>query len=172
MPTNIKTYDGIGDPEDHLKIFQTAAKVKRRAMPTWCHMFNSTLIGSTRVWFDKLSSESIDSYEILRKAFLGNFSQQKKYIKDPVEIHHIKQREGEPTEAFMEHFKTESMHVNGAPECMRISGCMHGITNPDLINRLNDNIPKNVDEMMNMTTAFLKGEVAVANQSRKKAPPA
>ncbi|GKE77048.1 hypothetical protein Tco_1543168 [Tanacetum coccineum] len=68
----------------------------------------------------------------------------------------------------MECFKTESMHVNGAPECMHISGFMHGITNPDLIKRLNDNIPKTVDEMMSLTTAFLRGEVAVANQSRKK----
>ncbi|GKA75214.1 hypothetical protein Tco_0781592 [Tanacetum coccineum] len=28
MPTNVKTYDGTGDPEDHLKIFQTAAKIE------------------------------------------------------------------------------------------------------------------------------------------------
>ncbi|GJX57063.1 reverse transcriptase domain-containing protein [Tanacetum coccineum] len=93
MPTNVKMYDGTRDPEDHLKIFQTAVKIKRWAMPTWCHMFNSTLIGLARGWFDKLPPESIYSYEIMRKAFLRNFSQQKKYIKDPVEIYHIKQRE-------------------------------------------------------------------------------
>ncbi|GJY39014.1 hypothetical protein Tco_0425378 [Tanacetum coccineum] len=28
MPSNVKTYDGFGDPEDHLKIFQTATKVE------------------------------------------------------------------------------------------------------------------------------------------------
>ncbi|GJX11770.1 reverse transcriptase domain-containing protein [Tanacetum coccineum] len=168
MPTNVKIYDGTGDPKDHLKIFQAAAKIEQWAMPTWYHMFNSTLIGSTRVWFDKLPPKSIDNYEVLRKAFLGNFSQQKKYIKDPVEIHHIKQREGESIEAFMERFKVESMHVNREPECMRMYGFMHGITNPDLIKKLNDNIPKSVDEMMSVTTAFLRGEVATANQSRKK----
>ncbi|GKD81831.1 hypothetical protein Tco_1348670, partial [Tanacetum coccineum] len=92
------------------------------------------------------------------EAFLGNFQQLKKYIKDPVEIHHIKQKEGESTEAFMERFKVESKHVNGALEYMRIYGFMHGITNPDLIKRLNDNIPKTVDEMMSITTSFLKGE--------------
>ncbi|GJZ43775.1 reverse transcriptase domain-containing protein [Tanacetum coccineum] len=48
MPSNVKTYDGTGDPEDHLKYFQAAAKIERWAMPTWCHMFNSTLIGSAR----------------------------------------------------------------------------------------------------------------------------
>ncbi|GJS56186.1 reverse transcriptase domain-containing protein [Tanacetum coccineum] len=143
MPVNVKTYDGTEDPDDHLKIFQAATKIERWAMPTWYHMFNSTLIGSARVWFDKLLPESIDNYEMLRKTFMGNYSQQKKYIKDPVKIHHIKQREGETTEAFMERFKTESMHVSGAPECMRISGFMHGITNPDLIKKLNDNnLPK------------------------------
>nr|GEV88115.1 reverse transcriptase domain-containing protein [Tanacetum cinerariifolium] len=89
---------------------------------------------------------------------------------NPVEIHHIKQKEGESMKAFMKRFKTESMNVNGAPECMRIYGFMHGITNPDLIKRLNDNIPKSVDKMMSVATAFLWGEVVVANQSRKKAP--
>ncbi|GKE98424.1 reverse transcriptase domain-containing protein, partial [Tanacetum coccineum] len=94
MPGNVITFDEFKDLEDHLKVFQAAAKVEQWAMPTWCHMFNSTLIGSTRLWFDELPPESIDSYDDLKKAFMANFLQQKKYIKDPVEIHHIKQREG------------------------------------------------------------------------------
>ncbi|GJX46364.1 hypothetical protein Tco_0271554 [Tanacetum coccineum] len=48
MPSHVKTYNGSEDPEDHLKIFQAAAKKERWAMPTWCHMFNSTLTGNTR----------------------------------------------------------------------------------------------------------------------------
>nr|GEW29571.1 reverse transcriptase domain-containing protein [Tanacetum cinerariifolium] len=40
---HIKTYDGSEDLEDHLKIFQAAAETERWVMPTWCHMFNSTL---------------------------------------------------------------------------------------------------------------------------------
>ncbi|GJU06327.1 reverse transcriptase domain-containing protein [Tanacetum coccineum] len=156
------------DPEDHLKIFQAAAKVERWAMPTWCHMFNSTLTGNARVWFDDLLPESTDSYDDLKEAFLANSLQQKKCIKDPVEIHHIKQREGESTEDFVRRFKIESRDVKGAPEVMRISGFMHGITNPELIKRLHDKIPKSVDEMWKITTAFLRGEVAAGNQERKK----
>ncbi|GKB49851.1 reverse transcriptase domain-containing protein [Tanacetum coccineum] len=71
-------------------------------MPTWCHIFNSTLTGSTRVWFDDLPLESIDNYDDLKKAFLATYLQQKKCIKDPVEIHHIKQREGKSTKDFMQ----------------------------------------------------------------------
>nr|GFA09971.1 reverse transcriptase domain-containing protein [Tanacetum cinerariifolium] len=171
MPNNVKTYDESDDLEDHLKIFQASTKVVRWAMPTWCHMFNFTLTESARVWFDDLPPESIDSYDDLKKAYLANYLQQKKCIKDPVKTHHIKQREGESTKDFMQRNKAESMHVKGAPECMRISRFMHGITNPELIKRLHDNIPKSVDEMMRVTTAFLWGEVAASNQAQKKAPP-
>ncbi|GJZ67840.1 hypothetical protein Tco_0631080 [Tanacetum coccineum] len=117
MPSHI--YDRSEDPEYHPKIFQAAAKTERWAMPTWCYMFNSTLTGSTR---------------------------QKKCIKDPIEIHNIKQRDRESTEDFVRRYKLERRDVKGASECMRISGFMHGITNPELIKRLHDKIPKTVDE--------------------------
>ncbi|GKE80702.1 reverse transcriptase domain-containing protein, partial [Tanacetum coccineum] len=107
MPSHVKTYDGSGDPEDHLKLFQSAAKTEDWAMPTWCHMFNSTLTGNARVWLGKLPKESIDSYEDLRTTFRENYLQQTKHIKDPVKIHHIKQRDGESTEDFMERYKAE-----------------------------------------------------------------
>ncbi|GJX81035.1 reverse transcriptase domain-containing protein [Tanacetum coccineum] len=168
MPSHIKTYDGSGDPEDHLKLFQAAAKTERWAMPTWCHMFNSTLTGNARVWFDKLPRESIDSYEDLRTAFRENYLQQTKHIKDPVEIHHIKQRDGESTEDFMERYKAEIMDVEGAPECMKISVFMRGITHPKLIKRLYEKIPRSMDEMYRVTTSFLQVEVATFNHSQKE----
>ncbi|GKA81537.1 reverse transcriptase domain-containing protein [Tanacetum coccineum] len=170
MPSHVKTYDGSGDPEDHLKLFQSAAKTEGWAMPTWCHMFNSTLTGNARVWFDKLPKESIDSYEDLRTAFRENYLQQTKHIKDPVEIHHIKQRDGESTEDFMERYKAEVLDVEGAPECMRISGFMHGITHPGLIKRLYERIPRSMDEMYRMTTSFLQGEVAALSHGQRKTP--
>nr|GEX95301.1 reverse transcriptase domain-containing protein [Tanacetum cinerariifolium] len=124
------------------------------------------------VWFDDLPLESIDSYDNLKKAFLANYLQQKKCLKNPVEIHHIKQREGESTEYFVERFKAESRHVKGAPKCMIISGFMHGITNPKLIKRLHEKISKSVDEILRVTIVFLRGEVAASNHVRKNTLPA
>ncbi|GKE65880.1 hypothetical protein Tco_1520041 [Tanacetum coccineum] len=54
---------------------------------------------------------------------------------------------------------------------MRIPGFVYGITNPELIKRLHDKIPKTVDEMMRVATSFLKGEVAASNHERKKSFP-
>nr|GEU87789.1 reverse transcriptase domain-containing protein [Tanacetum cinerariifolium] len=166
IPSHIKTYDGSEDLKDHLKIFQAASKAERWAMPIWCHMFNSTLTENIRVWFDDLPKESIDSYDDLRKTFLENYLQQKKCIKYPLEIHNIKQRDGESTKEFVWRYKLEDKDVKGAPECMKISIFMNGITNPELIKRLHDKIPKSIDEMMSITTTFLKGEVAASNRER------
>ncbi|GJZ28944.1 reverse transcriptase domain-containing protein [Tanacetum coccineum] len=169
MPSHAKTYDGSGVPEVHLKLFQSAAKTEGWAMPIWCHMFNSTLTGNARVWFDKLPKESIDSYEDLRTTFRENYLQQTKHIKDPVEIHYIKQRDGESTEDFMERYKAEVLDVEGTPECMRIFGFMHGITHPGLIKRLYERILRSMDEMYRMTTSFLQGEVVAFSHGRRKA---
>ncbi|GJX00099.1 hypothetical protein Tco_0184012 [Tanacetum coccineum] len=128
MPSHVKTYDGSGDPEDHIKLFQSAAKTERWAMPTWCHMFNSTLTGNARVW------------------------------------------DGESTEDFMERYKEEVLDVEGAPECMKIFGFMHGITHPELIKRLYEKIPRSMDKMYRVTMSFLQGEVAAFSHGRKKAP--
>ncbi|GJU93201.1 reverse transcriptase domain-containing protein [Tanacetum coccineum] len=135
-------------------------------MPMWCHMFNSTLIGTARVWFDELPPASINGYKDLKAAFLAYFMQQKKYVKDPVEIHNIRQRDGETVEDFIERFKVETGRMMGAPECMRISGFMHGVNNPELTKRLNEHVPKTMEEMIIATTAFIRGETATASKKK------
>nr|GEZ61433.1 reverse transcriptase domain-containing protein [Tanacetum cinerariifolium] len=137
MPNNVKTYDGTGDPEDHVKVFQAAAQV-----------------------------ESIDGYKDLRAAFLAYFMQQKKYVKDPVEIHNIKQMDWETIEDFIERFKIETGRMKGAPECMRISKFMHRVNNPELTKRLNEHVPKTMEEMMITTIAFIRGEATAASKKK------
>ncbi|GJX57041.1 hypothetical protein Tco_0286938 [Tanacetum coccineum] len=51
--------------------------------------------------------ETIDSYDDLKKAFLENYLQQKKCIKDPVDIHNIKQRDGKSMKEFVRRDKLE-----------------------------------------------------------------
>nr|GEU49433.1 reverse transcriptase domain-containing protein [Tanacetum cinerariifolium] len=93
-------------------------------------------------------------------------TQQKKYVKHPMEIHNIKKRDGETIEDFMERFKVETRRMKGAPECMRISGFMHGVNNPELTKRLNKHVSKTMEEMMTATTAFIRGETTAASKKK------
>nr|GFB39192.1 reverse transcriptase domain-containing protein [Tanacetum cinerariifolium] len=74
-------------------------------------------------------------------------------------------------EDFMKMYKLESRNVKGVPECMRIFEFIHGITNPKIVKRLHDKIPKIVDEMLRVAMSFLRVEVAASNHEWKKSFP-
>ncbi|GKB75110.1 reverse transcriptase domain-containing protein, partial [Tanacetum coccineum] len=157
---NVKVYEVSKDPEDHLGIFSTAAEQEEWHMPVWRRMFRQALSGAARNWFDDLDPKSVDSFEELSQKFLEEFSQQNRYVKDPTEIHGIKRRMNEGLQAFMARFKSESWHIKGVPSVMRISAFMHGHGHPKFSKKLNDKIPKIVDEMFKRVRAFIKGEAA------------
>ncbi|GKG50684.1 hypothetical protein Tco_0538808, partial [Tanacetum coccineum] len=60
--------------------------------------------------------------------------------------------------------------TKGAPECMRISGFMHGVNNPKLTKRLNERVPKTVEEIMTATVAFIRGETAATSKKKVHTP--
>ncbi|GJS06282.1 hypothetical protein Tco_0363078 [Tanacetum coccineum] len=95
--------------------------------------------------------------------FLEEFSQQKRYVKDPTEIHGIKRRQNESLQTFMDRFKSESSHIKGAPPVLRISVFMHGHGYLKLTKKLNDKIPKTMDEMFERVKAFIRGEMAAGS---------
>ncbi|GJX13151.1 reverse transcriptase domain-containing protein [Tanacetum coccineum] len=147
LPRNIRVDEGNKDPEDHLGIFSAATEQEEWSMPIWYKMFQQTLGGAAQNWFDDLDPKSIDSFEELSQKFLEEFLQQKRYVKDPTEIHGIKRRQNEGLQAFMDRFKSESSHIKGFPLVLHIFGFMHGHGHPELVKKLNEKIPKTVDEM-------------------------
>ncbi|KAI3797126.1 hypothetical protein L1987_32378 [Smallanthus sonchifolius] len=160
MPSNVGKYDGLGDPDDHLAIFIGAAEVEQWSIPVWCHMFMQTLTGAARVWFDSLPVGEIGSFEQLEDSFLKNFSQQRRSIKDPTELHNIKRADNESVGDFIPRFVRESMQVKGAGEDIRISAFIHGVRSEQLVERFHENRPKTVEEMLERAKAFVRGRKA------------
>ncbi|GKA21797.1 reverse transcriptase domain-containing protein [Tanacetum coccineum] len=79
------------------------------------------------------------------------------------EIHGINRRQNKGLQAFMDRFKSEGSHIKGVPSVLRISAFMHGHGHPELAKKLNDKIPKTVDEMFERVRAFIRGEVVVGS---------
>ncbi|GJV13305.1 reverse transcriptase domain-containing protein [Tanacetum coccineum] len=119
-----------------------------------------TVSDNARNWFDSLDPNSVDGFEELSNKFLEEFSQQKRYDKDPTEIHGIKRKPNEGLQAFMDRFKAESAHIKGVSPVLRISAFMHGHDHPKLAKKLNDKILKIVDEMWERVRTFIRGEMA------------
>ncbi|GJW97415.1 reverse transcriptase domain-containing protein [Tanacetum coccineum] len=126
-------------------------------------MLRPSLGGAARNCFDDLDPKSVDSFKELSQKFLEEFSQPKRYAKDPTKIHDIKRRQNKGLQAFMDQFKSEILHIKGVPLVLRISAFMHGHVHPELAKKLNDKIPKTVDEMFERVRAFIRGEVAAGD---------
>nr|GEV06772.1 reverse transcriptase domain-containing protein [Tanacetum cinerariifolium] len=74
MSANIKLYDGTTDPEDHLSRFASAANSGEWPMPVWCRMFQQTLDGSAKGWFERLPYDIINEWADVREAFAARYS--------------------------------------------------------------------------------------------------
>ncbi|XP_022008056.1 uncharacterized protein LOC110907370 [Helianthus annuus] len=102
MPSDIKTYNGTEDQEDHLQIFTGAARIEKWSNAECCLMFTQTLVGSARIWFNDLPARSVRNFDDLSKGFLANFSQQRRYVKDATVIFQIKHKDDESLREFIE----------------------------------------------------------------------
>ncbi|GJZ28470.1 reverse transcriptase domain-containing protein [Tanacetum coccineum] len=72
-------------------------------------------------------------------------------------------RQNEGLQAFIDRLKFENSHIKGVTPVLRISAFMHGHGHLELAKKLNDKIPKMVDEMFKRVRAFIKGEVAAGS---------
>ncbi|GKB62501.1 hypothetical protein Tco_0918687 [Tanacetum coccineum] len=108
-------------------------------MPVWCRMFQQTLDGKARAWFDKLPSGSIDNWGSLQEKFLNRFGMRK------------------------ERWVSESNAIPNVPELMQISSFMSSHKCPELAKRFSDNVPKTVDEMLRRVYDYLRSEEAFRN---------
>ncbi|GKC40649.1 reverse transcriptase domain-containing protein [Tanacetum coccineum] len=168
MPTNIKLYDGTADPKDHLSRFASAANSGEWPMPIWCRMFQQTLDGSTRGWFERLPHDSINEWAELREAFAARYSVRRACFKEPHEITKIIRKANESLTAFKERWTVETGFIMSVPEVMKISSFMDSVKSPGLAKRFLNKVPTTVNEMMERLDDFVRSEAAYANTELPK----
>ena len=69
----LEPFDGLKEPLDHFNTFKTTLGLQQPPDEILCRSFPTTLKGTAREWFTKLSTWSIDSFEQLGNAFLCHF---------------------------------------------------------------------------------------------------
>nr|GEU96763.1 reverse transcriptase domain-containing protein [Tanacetum cinerariifolium] len=168
MPNNIKFYDGTTDPEDHLSHFASAANSGEWPMPVWCRMFQQTLDGSARGWFERLPPDSINEWVDLREAFAARLSVRRTCFKEPHEITKIIRRANESLTAFKERWTVETDFIMRIPEVMKISSFMDSVKSPELAKHFSDKVPTTVNEMMERMDDFVRSKKAYASTELPK----
>nr|GEU58453.1 reverse transcriptase domain-containing protein [Tanacetum cinerariifolium] len=163
LPTNAKIYDGTSNPEDHITQFTCMGNQGEWPMPVWCWMFQQTLDGKARAWFDILHADSIDNWGDLQEKFLNRFGMLKACSKDPMEISKKIWRANETLLNFKEMWASESNAILIFPELMQISSFMSSHKCSKLSKRFLDIIPKTVDEMFKRVDNYVRSKEAFCN---------
>nr|GEW53381.1 hypothetical protein [Tanacetum cinerariifolium] len=103
MPSHVASYDGKGDPNNYLHLFEGDIRMKKWIMPVACHMFTYALKDSAQICL------------------------QKRFTKTHLALHSIKQRECESVRAFATRYTDDTLQILGLHEDQRISGFVHGL---------------------------------------------
>ena len=72
MP-QIDSYDGVRDPLDHLETFKTLMHFQGVVDVIMCRAFPTTLKGAARIWFIRLTPNSINTFKELSAQFTAHF---------------------------------------------------------------------------------------------------
>nr|GEV77015.1 reverse transcriptase domain-containing protein [Tanacetum cinerariifolium] len=100
--TNLKIYDGSIDSDDYITRSVGATNQGEWEMHVWCKMFQQTLDGPARGWFDRMPNGCIDNWTDLREAFVERFALRRKCCKDPTKVSKIVRKANETLLDFKE----------------------------------------------------------------------
>ena len=90
MP-QIESYNGAKDPLDHLISFKTLMHLQGVVDEIMCRAFPTTLKGPVRIWFSRLTPNSISTFKELSALFASHFIRGHRYKKSTVCLMSIKQ---------------------------------------------------------------------------------
>ncbi|PWA42852.1 gag protein [Artemisia annua] len=133
VPTNLRTYDGTTDPDDHLTIFMGTMDIHKLPEPAWCRFFQITLSGAARFWYDNLAPGSIDGFHQLRDRFRANFLQQR---------------------------GKETLHMADRSDAMESGAFISGLRPGRLFKDLIAKPPTSLEELFTQTHNFIRAEDA------------
>jgi hypothetical protein len=106
----IESYDGRGDPANHLENFQTHPSSYNLPDEVACQVFPLTLKGEARDWFNGLNS--FTSFKAIKRQFLDQFSTIPKKKQHPTSLFTLKQGQTKSLTNFVRRFNLELQLVD------------------------------------------------------------
>ncbi|GKV19333.1 hypothetical protein SLEP1_g29611 [Rubroshorea leprosula] len=128
---HLETYDGSGDPDEHLHTYQAIMRIQNANDAMMCKVFPATLKSTARRW------------EIKRTA---------------TELMQVNQREGESLRDYMQRFNKATLDIDNVPDTICLSTLLHGLKRGRFLDDLLENPPRTWNEVNDRSTSFILSE--------------
>ncbi|GKV37206.1 hypothetical protein SLEP1_g45263 [Rubroshorea leprosula] len=155
---HLETYDGSGDPDEHLHTYQAIMRIQNANDAMMCKVFPATLKSTARRWYHKLPKHSIDSYSQLAKLFSNKFASQKEIKCTVTELMQVHKKEGESMRDYMQRFNKATLDIDNVPDTICLSALLHGLKHGWFLDDLLENPPKTWNEVNDRSASFILSE--------------
>ena len=123
----MESYDASKDPLDHLESFKTLMHLQGATDKIMCRAFPITLKGPARIWFSRLTPNSICTFKELSAQFASHFIGGHKYKKSTACLMSIKQWEDETLRSYIARFNKEALLIDEADDQILVTAFTNGL---------------------------------------------
>nr|XP_017221349.1 PREDICTED: uncharacterized protein LOC108198081 [Daucus carota subsp. sativus] len=113
---NFESFNGLGDPEEHLHYFEQIALIYYYNDLTKCRFFASTFKGGAQRWFSRIPSRSIGSWKDFREAFLRRFRANNTHELHMCHLETVRQYDNEALSDYMKRFQEAINKISNLDE--------------------------------------------------------
>ena len=124
---HIDSYDGVKDPLDHLETFKTLMHLEGVVDEIMCRAFPTTLKGAARIWFSRLTPNSVSTFKELSAQFIAHFIGGYRYKKSTACLMSIKQREDKTLQSYISRFNKEALSIDEADDKILVAAFTNGL---------------------------------------------
>ena len=151
MP-QVEAYDNSRDLLDHLESFETFIHLQEVPDEIMCRAFPTTLKGPARVWFSKLTPNTISTFKELSRHFLTHFIGGQRCKRSWVSLLNIKQQDDESLRSYVTHLNKEALLIDEANDVLQSGEFLFSIYKND---------PKMMADMLYKATKYMNAEDAM-----------
>ena len=160
MP-QIKSYDGVKDPLNHLETFKTLIHLQGVPNEIMCRAFPTKLKGPVIIWFSRLMPNSINTFKELSAQFTSHFIGGHKYNRSTACLMSIKQRDDETLRSYITRFNKEALLIDKADDKILIAAFTNGLRKGKFLFSLYKNDPKTMSDVLYKATKYMNAEDAL-----------
>ena len=157
MP-QIKSYDGAKNPLDHLESFNSLMHLQEVADKIMCRAFPTTLKGLVRIWFSRLTPNSISTFKDLSAQFASHFIGGHRYKKSTTCLMSIRQWEDEMLRYYIAHFNKEALLIDEVDDKILVVAFTNRLRKGKFLFFLYKNDPKTMSNVLYKATKYMNVE--------------
>ncbi|XP_030936335.1 uncharacterized protein LOC115961500 [Quercus lobata] len=163
----VEAYNGSQDPLDHLESFKTLMHLQRIPDKIMCRAFATTLKGPARVWFSKLTPNTVSTFKELSGHFVTHFIEGKRYKRSSKNLLNIKQWEDESLRSYVTRFNKEALLIDKTDDKVLVIAFTNGLQLGKFLFSIYKNNPKTMANMLYKATKYKNAEDAMIFQGGK-----